>query len=69
VPLSDFVFGVIKSVAFAALIGTVSCRMGLKAARSARAVGDAATGAVVANILGIIALDALFAVIMDARGD
>jgi phospholipid/cholesterol/gamma-HCH transport system permease protein len=68
VPLSDFVFGALKSIAFAALIGTVSCRMGLKAARNARAVGDAATGAVVANILGIIALDALFAVMMDARG-
>jgi phospholipid/cholesterol/gamma-HCH transport system permease protein len=68
VPLSDFVFGAIKSIAFAALIGTVSCQIGLKAARSARAVGDAATGAVVANILGIIALDALFAVMMDANG-
>ena len=68
VPLTDFVFGAVKSIAFAGLIGIVSCRMGLKAARSARAVGDAATGAVVANILGIIALDALFAVIMDARG-
>jgi phospholipid/cholesterol/gamma-HCH transport system permease protein len=68
VPLSDFVFGATKSFAFAALIGVVSCRMGLKAARNARAVGDAATGAVVANILGIIALDALFAVLMDARG-
>jgi phospholipid/cholesterol/gamma-HCH transport system permease protein len=68
VPLSDFVFGAIKSIAFAALIGTVSCQVGLKAARSARAVGDAATAAVVANILGIIALDALFAVMMDASG-
>jgi phospholipid/cholesterol/gamma-HCH transport system permease protein len=68
VPLSDFVFGATKSIAFAALIGIVSCRMGLRAARSARAVGDAATSAVVANILGIIALDALFAVLMDARG-
>jgi phospholipid/cholesterol/gamma-HCH transport system permease protein len=68
IPLSDFVFGALKSVTFAALIGTVSCRMGLKAARSARAVGDAATSAVVVNILGIIALDALFAVILDARG-
>ncbi len=69
VPLTDFIFGAVKSIAFAALIGTVSCRMGLRAARSARAVGDAATGAVVANILGIIALDALFAVMMDARGE
>jgi phospholipid/cholesterol/gamma-HCH transport system permease protein len=68
VSLSDFVFGAIKSIAFAALIGTVSCQIGLKAARNARAVGDAATGAVVANILGIIALDALFAVMMDANG-
>jgi phospholipid/cholesterol/gamma-HCH transport system permease protein len=42
--------------------------VGLKAARTARAVGGAATGAVVANIVGIIALDAMFAVIMDARG-
>jgi phospholipid/cholesterol/gamma-HCH transport system permease protein len=46
----------------------VSCQIGLKAARSARAVGEAATGAVVASILGIIALDALFAVMMDASG-
>jgi phospholipid/cholesterol/gamma-HCH transport system permease protein len=68
VSLSDFVFGAIKSIAFAALIGAVSCQIGLKAARNARAVGDAATGAVVANILGIIALDAVFAVMMDANG-
>ncbi len=68
IPLADFVFGAVKSFAFAALIATVSCRMGLKAAHTARAVGDAATSAVVANILGIIAIDAMFAVIMDARG-
>ncbi len=68
IPLVDFVFGAVKSIAFAALIATVSCRMGLRAARTSRAVGDAATGAVVANILGIIVLDAFFAVIMDARG-
>jgi phospholipid/cholesterol/gamma-HCH transport system permease protein len=68
IPLGDFVFGAAKSIIFAALIGMLSCRVGLKAARSARAVGDAATSAVVANITGIIALDALFAVIMQARG-
>lgn len=68
IPLGDFVFGAAKSIAFAALIATLSCRIGLKAARSARAVGDAATGAVVANIVGIIVLDAIFAVILDAGG-
>ncbi|MGH8143632.1 MAG: MlaE family ABC transporter permease [Steroidobacteraceae bacterium] len=65
VSLSDFAFGISKSIAFAALIGILSCRMGLKARRSAAAVGHAATGAVVLNIVGIIALDSLFAIIVN----
>lgn len=68
VPLSDFVFGICKTIAFAALIGATSCRTGLQAARSAVAVGQAATTAVVLNIVGIIALDAVFAVVADALG-
>jgi len=68
VPLSDFIFGAVKSIAFAALIGSVSCGMGLRAARSAMAVGEAATSAVVMNIVGIIALDAIFAVIIQTVG-
>ena len=68
VPLSDFAFGAVKSVAFAALIGAMSCATGLKAARSAAAVGEAATRAVVMNIVGIIALDAIFAVIFETLG-
>ena len=68
VPMGDFVFGAAKSFAFAALIGVTSCRTGLNAARSAAAVGDAATRAVVMNIIGIIALDALFAAIAGAYG-
>jgi phospholipid/cholesterol/gamma-HCH transport system permease protein len=57
-----------KSVAFAALIGVTSCRTGLKSARSAAAVGEAATRAVVTNIIGIIAIDAVFAAIAGAYG-
>lgn len=68
VPLSDFAFGAIKSFAFAVLIGTTSCRIGLSARSSAAAVGEAATRAVVANIVGIIALDAIFAAIAGAYG-
>lgn len=68
VPLSDFAFGAIKSFAFAVLIGTTSCRIGLRARSSAAAVGEAATRAVVANIVGIIALDAIFAAIAGAYG-
>ena len=68
VPLGDFVIGAVKSLAFAALIGITSCRMGLKAPRGAQAVGDAATGAVVVNLVGIIALDAMFAILFDRLG-
>lgn len=68
VPVSDFIFGASKSVAFAALIGVISCRTGLRSARSATAVGEAATRAVVSNIIGIIAVDAVFAAIAGAYG-
>jgi phospholipid/cholesterol/gamma-HCH transport system permease protein len=68
VSVSQFVFGFIKSAAFAVLIGVTSCRIGLKAGRSAADVGDAATRAVVIGIVGVIALDAVFAVIADSAG-
>jgi len=60
------VFGLIKSVAFGALIAIVGCRAGLRAGRSAADVGQAATKAVVAGIIGVIALDAVFAVCANA---
>ena len=65
VPLDQFVFGFVKTIAFAILIGVTSCRIGLKAGRSAADVGTAATHAVVTGIVGVIALDAVFAVIAD----
>ena len=68
VPLDQFVFGFCKSIAFAVLIGVTSCRIGLKAGRSAADVGLAATSAVVTGIVGVIALDAVFAVIADTVG-
>jgi phospholipid/cholesterol/gamma-HCH transport system permease protein len=68
VPLDQFTFGFCKSIAFAVLIGVTSCRIGLKAGRSAADVGIAATRAVVTGIVGVIALDAIFAVIADAVG-
>jgi phospholipid/cholesterol/gamma-HCH transport system permease protein len=66
VPVRDFIFGAAKSFSFAVLIGVTSCRTGLRAPRSAAAVGDAATRAVVTNIIWIIAFDALFAAIAGA---
>ena len=68
VPFDQFVFGLVKSVAFAIMIGLTSCRIGLLAGRSAADVGIAATKAVVVGIVGIIAMDAVFAVIADVIG-
>jgi phospholipid/cholesterol/gamma-HCH transport system permease protein len=68
VPLDQFAFGFVKSIAFAILIGVTSCQIGLKAGRSAADVGLAATRAVVTGIVGVIALDAVFAVLADVVG-
>lgn len=62
----QFIIGLTKSVAFGALVALVSCHIGLRAGRSAADVGRAATSAVVAGIIGIIALDAIFAVCTNA---
>jgi phospholipid/cholesterol/gamma-HCH transport system permease protein len=68
VPLDQLVFGFVKSVAFGLMIGVTSCRIGLVAGRSAADVGIAATRAVVVGIVGVIAMDAIFAVIADVVG-
>ncbi len=68
VPFSQFVFGFVKSIAFAIMIGVTSCRIGLQAGRSAADVGVAATRAVVVGIVGVIAMDAVFAVLADVVG-
>jgi phospholipid/cholesterol/gamma-HCH transport system permease protein len=64
--LSQVLFGLVKSFAFGALIAIVGCRSGLGAGRSAADVGHAATRAVVIGIVGVIALDAVFAVCANA---
>jgi phospholipid/cholesterol/gamma-HCH transport system permease protein len=65
---SQFGLGLAKSLAFGALIAITGCRVGLRAGRSAADVGRAATTAVVAAIVGVIALDAIFAVCANALG-
>jgi phospholipid/cholesterol/gamma-HCH transport system permease protein len=68
IPLDQLVFGFVKSFAFGLMIGVTSCRIGLVAGRSAADVGIAATRAVVVGIVGVIAMDAIFAVIADMIG-
>jgi phospholipid/cholesterol/gamma-HCH transport system permease protein len=60
--VAEVFFGLSKSIAFGALIAIAGCRVGLRAGRSAADVGRAATTAVVVGIVGVIALDAIFAV-------
>ncbi|CAI3943418.1 ABC transporter permease [Commensalibacter papalotli (ex Botero et al. 2024)] len=68
VPFNQFIFGGTKTIAFAMFIGVSSCYIGMKSGRSAADVGVAATKAVVAGIVGVIALDAVFAVLADIIG-
>ena len=60
--------GFAKSFVFGALIGLVGCYTGLFAERNAAGVGVATTNAVVVSIVGIIVLDAIFAVCANALG-
>ena len=60
--------GFSKSVVFGALIGMVGCYFGLYAQRNAAGVGVATTNAVVTSIVGIIVLDAMFAICANALG-
>jgi len=68
VALFHFYIGLFKSVCFGALIGMVSCHIGLRSGRSAAAVGESATRAVVISIVGIIAVDSVFAIISTLTG-
>lgn len=66
--LTQFSTGLIKSVAFAVVIGLTACLRGLQCGTDAAAVGRATTSAVVTGITWIIATDAVFAVLYNALG-
>ncbi len=66
--LKDLLGGLFKAAVFGAAIGMIGCRAGLAAARGPRAVGDAATGAVVGGIVAIIMLDGIFAILFYRLG-
>lgn len=66
--LTQFSLGIFKSVVFGVVIAISGCLRGMESGRSASAVGDAATSAVVTAIVAIIVLDGLFAVITNIIG-
>ena len=66
--LTQFGIGVFKSVVFGVIIAVSGCLRGIECGRSASAVGDAATSAVVTSIVLIIVADGIFAVITNILG-
>ena len=63
---AQFAIGGLKAFVFGALVALLGCYYGLRADRSAAGVGVATTTAVVSSIVGIIAVDAVFAVCTNA---
>lgn len=63
VDLNDFAVGFAKSIVFAILIALAGCMRGMQCGRSASAVGDAATAAVVDSIVYIVVSDSLITLI------
>ena len=68
VDLTDFGIGLFKSLVFATLIATAGCMRGMQCGRSASAVGDAATTAVVNSIVYIVVADSVITLICDRLG-
>lgn len=68
VGLSDLLIGLIQSTVFGILIALAGCLRGIQCGRSASAVGDAATSAVVTGIVSIIVATAIITVITHVMG-
>ena len=64
--LADIGLGLVKGSVFGALVAITGCMHGMRSGRSASAVGDAATRAVVSGITAIILMTAVFAVVTNA---
>ena len=61
---ADLLQGLFKAVCFGGVIAAIGCREGLGTGVGPRAVGLAATGAVVGGIVATIVLDGLFALLL-----
>jgi phospholipid/cholesterol/gamma-HCH transport system permease protein len=63
VRLSDLFGGLLKAVCFGGAVAMIGCRRGLGAGLGPRAVGQAATAAVVGGIFSTILLDGVFTIL------
>lgn len=68
ISVEDLAGGLGKAAVFGLVIAGIGCRAGLGAGRGPRAVGDAATSAVVGGIVSTVVLDGLFAVLFFRLG-
>ena len=68
VRLKDFWIGLFQSSVFGVLVALAGCLRGMQCGRSASAVGDAATSAVVTGIVSIIVATAIITVICNVLG-
>ena len=66
--LTNISLGLSKAGIYAIIIALSGCMRGMQSGRSAAAVGEATTSAVVTAIVGIIVTDGIFAVLCDALG-
>jgi phospholipid/cholesterol/gamma-HCH transport system permease protein len=68
VHLKDFLVGFVKCSVFGVLIALSGCMRGMQCGRSASAVGDAATSAVVTSIVFIVIADSIMTIICNRLG-
>ncbi len=68
VHIPDFSIGIVKCAVFGVLIALSGCMRGMQCGRSASAVGDAATSAVVTGIVFIVIADSLMTVMCNRLG-
>jgi len=66
--LTDFVVGLVYAAVFGVLVAIAGCLRGMQCGRSASAVGEAATSAVVTAIVFIIVSDAILTVMLNTLG-
>ena len=66
--IPDFTIGIFKCAVFGVLIALSGCMRGMQCGRSASAVGDAATSAVVTGIVFIVIADSLMTVMCNRLG-
>ena len=68
VPLKHFLIGLFKSLIFGILVALSGCYMGMNSGRSASAVGQATTSAVVLGIVLIIVFDSIVTIVTTILG-